>query len=1127
MANTTLPLKQIALFADLPDDMLAQIATNVQEQTLRADEVLFHEGQEGDTLYFIEKGEIEIYDEGEGGRASILATLRAGEYFGEMALLEEKPRSASARARGDSTLLTLDRKSFIELMEQNPKLAMKMTAAISARLRTSQSSGTVSGVETAQVQTGTTKVFISYSRRDKEFVQKLYTAITAQGIDTWVDWENIPLTADWWNEIQTGIEKADAFAFVISPDSLNSEVCGREVQTAVDNHKRLIPILHRDPQKGDPMHEKISSHNWVYMRSEDELHNNLSQMLEIVNTDLGWVREHTRLRERALEWERAKKNPSFLLQGTDLQNAEQWLEKAGNKQPQPTPLHYEYIQTSRKAAIARQRALLTYAAVGLVITLILAIVSFGFFLQSRTAEKAAQSAQQTAVANADAADVAKGQAQNSEATAQAERGLAEDAQATAEAERNISATAQANAEQAKALAEQQEFIARAGRLQSLPLTMLSGQLDLALLLGIEAYKFDPSLASENTLFTTWSANPELIRYLPGHEHAVLAADWSPDRQLATAGEDGEIIIWDNMTGKPAQVFQAVDGEIQSLAWSSDGQLASGDTNGDVIVWDVANGTPANVLKGHTGAVNVVAWSPRNQLTSGGEDGNIFVWNIARGVPQYTLSKAAASILDLDWSPTGILASANSDDEITVWGDSEISAPLTQTHSISGTAQLPHTNINLLQPDVQTLAWSPDGVLASGGFQQIFLWDIQRQEPSNILQGHSLFVNSLSWSDRGELASGASDNTVIVWDLENGRPKKTYRGHNDWVQAVSWSPDGILASAALDRTVILWRPDARAGQTLNGHDGWVYAAAYSPGGQLASGGEDGKVILWNLETNRPELTLSGHTASVFSVAWSPDGQLASGGADNKVILWNLSTATPSKTLLGHEAAVSTVAWSPDGQLASADEAGNVIVWNLDTGQPRVTYPGAGVEIALAWSPSNQLTLSAADGSITIFDAQTFEPLQTLTGEDHIRVLAWSPDGQLASDGKNYQIILWDLDTGQPGTFLRGHANTITSLAWSADGRLASGAEDNTLILWDLEGKAPAFIYRGHTSLVQSVSWSPDGAHLASAALDSTVMVWDTTPEAWMMKNCSRAGRNFTPDEWDKYFPDEDYHETCAP
>jgi len=62
-----------------------------------------------------------------------------------------------------------------------------------------------------------TDVFISYSRKDKEFVQVLYQALEQSQYDAWIDWEDIPATANWWEEIETGIAEADAFIFVLSP----------------------------------------------------------------------------------------------------------------------------------------------------------------------------------------------------------------------------------------------------------------------------------------------------------------------------------------------------------------------------------------------------------------------------------------------------------------------------------------------------------------------------------------------------------------------------------------------------------------------------------------------------------------------------------------------------------------------------------------------------------------------------------------------------------------------------------------------------------------------------------------------------------------------------------------------
>ena len=83
-------------------------------------------------------------------------------------------------------------------------------------------------------------IFISYSRRDIEFAQKIVDALAKNKLDTWADWKNIPASVGWEAEIFRGIEEADAFLFLISPDSVRSKMCNEEITHAVKNHKRII-----------------------------------------------------------------------------------------------------------------------------------------------------------------------------------------------------------------------------------------------------------------------------------------------------------------------------------------------------------------------------------------------------------------------------------------------------------------------------------------------------------------------------------------------------------------------------------------------------------------------------------------------------------------------------------------------------------------------------------------------------------------------------------------------------------------------------------------------------------------------------------------------------------------------
>ena len=86
------------------------------------------------------------------------------------------------------------------------------------------------------------EVFISYSRKNVEFARKLVKAIYDNGRENvWIDWEDIEYAEDWWHKIQIGIDSAENFLFILSPDSVQSKVCYDEVDYAVKSGKRIIP----------------------------------------------------------------------------------------------------------------------------------------------------------------------------------------------------------------------------------------------------------------------------------------------------------------------------------------------------------------------------------------------------------------------------------------------------------------------------------------------------------------------------------------------------------------------------------------------------------------------------------------------------------------------------------------------------------------------------------------------------------------------------------------------------------------------------------------------------------------------------------------------------------------------
>ena len=101
-------------------------------------------------------------------------------------------------------------------------------------------------------------------------MRKLNSAIDASGFDAWVDWEGIPLTADWMATITSAIEASDTLLFVISDASLDSEYCQKELEIAITGNKKIVPVVYAEPGGKKKIHPKLSATNWVFMRPKKD-----------------------------------------------------------------------------------------------------------------------------------------------------------------------------------------------------------------------------------------------------------------------------------------------------------------------------------------------------------------------------------------------------------------------------------------------------------------------------------------------------------------------------------------------------------------------------------------------------------------------------------------------------------------------------------------------------------------------------------------------------------------------------------------------------------------------------------------------------------------------------------------
>ena len=128
-------LKRVPLFSDLSEVELARFTDVVREREYPKNSVILFEDDPGDALYIVSSGQVKVVLIGEDGREVILSVLSDGDFFGEMSLIDDEPRSAHVIAMKDSHLLVLRRDDFQHQIQQLPSIALKVLKVLVGRLR--------------------------------------------------------------------------------------------------------------------------------------------------------------------------------------------------------------------------------------------------------------------------------------------------------------------------------------------------------------------------------------------------------------------------------------------------------------------------------------------------------------------------------------------------------------------------------------------------------------------------------------------------------------------------------------------------------------------------------------------------------------------------------------------------------------------------------------------------------------------------------------------------------------------------------------------------------------------------------------------------------------------------------
>ena len=951
----------------------------------------------------------------------------------------------------------------------------------------------------------TASLMISYSRKDKVFVKQLYDSLVARGFapeDIWVDWEGIPLSADWMAEITKGIQSSNAFIFVISPDSVASDVCAKELEIAANSNKRFIPILYREPEKGSNLHPKISSHNWVFIRDEQELEKMLPALVEAINMDLDWLAQHTRLFNRAKEWESQQRNDSYLVRGKDLQDAETFISQgAAGKEPTPTPLHAEYVQAAQKfAASVRRRNRIIAAVVGiaLLILSVFALVQWGIAEQETV----------RANDNANTAVAEQVRADNNASTAVANEKIAKENEAIASE----------NARAANALALSSEAIIQRGSdtQLSLVLALLSIQEtaeDNYVLLESKSALFS-SLNSPNVLYT-WDNNGVIVwevAYDPTGTYIAIG-----DGNFGS--KVGMVHVFDVESRELLYSLSPFTDRISGLDFSPDGtKLAIASWDGTARVIDVASSDALFTLGGHDGAsINDIKFSPNGKLiATAGDDALVKIWYGDTGTIKVSLPSHTNGVSSLAFGPDSTrLVSGSYDDTAILWD--------VDTNSL----------LFKLRPDgfvtdgksVESVAFSSDGSrLITGGYKTVVVWDAKNGTELQRLNGNQATVYDVDFAP-DNLSMVTASSGIKIWDWVYGTERFNLSSHHGEVNSVAFSSDGNqVVTGSWDYTAKLWSSNLRIETLrLKQHNSPNWDAGYSPDGKWLFTVGDSSVLIHDALTGDVVNTIYG-----YPVAFNPlDSRQIMTVDGTNVIIWTVKQQNPAFVISEEEAGIQSAIFSSDGKQILYLDGNDVLKkWDVENaGAPSVVDGYTGARIFDTWfGPDGNYFAAQGNNSAEIWDLDNMSngPLELVGHTDVVLTAVFSQDGKYVYTGSyDNTVRKWDAKTGELLLVMTGHTGRVLDVDVSPDGTLiASASADTTVRIWNAEDGKEIYKYEGNNEDANSVAFSPDGTKVLTASSDKSSKEFTIDYDTLLQIAQEYELRDLTTEECQRYLKRDD-------
>ena len=857
-------------------------------------------------------------------------------------------------------------------------------------------------------------VFLSYSRKDGEFVARLAEALRAQGFEAAYDASphasknpelGIAAEDEWWKQLERMITAADAMVFIVSPDSVASKVCDEEIVYARHMGKRVIAVMRReiDFAKAPP---KLAALN-VKLRflddSEVGFAASLAALIEALELDAAWWREQAWFAEQAKTWKDAEeaKRKDWTLSAAELARAEQWAARRPAKAPAASEAELEFLAASRahQAELAAEelrrmnlrRRLQIGVLAATLVALVLAIGG-GIFVVDR----------QRSVARSESlmlANVARGQAD-----------AAKDGSA----------------------------------------------LRLSLLAARDTYLSPAASEAEALLLRTsaaWRVEREFLAKPGMTDKAAISADGS---RLVTWPEyegDGNLTLWDARSG-------AV---IATLSPSKHTAEAPWPTNvwfaGDVVVARIED-------QGFRGDAQLVAW----RVTDGKR-----IWE--RTVPllvhDVLVSGASGRMVLAEQQMTGVEgvegAAAVSVVEMATERVVFTRAGKPESLAISEDG----SRLAIWVNDRISVVTVADGVEVNAIKADFGLLEARDAAAAGVSLDSDVVKGMRFSPDGGRLVAWATGHGVQGWGLETPAGAPFLKRGDEELNAVAFSADGERIAMWSDlgavRVFDVTSADVVEMDMAGADKSYLYTTALPNGGGLVTLSQNDNVLrVWSFENTRsPRLQLS-HDAALYSVEVSEDGRRGLTRDQAQVAtLWDLESGR-RLARLSHDDQMTGVGFASSGHVLSWGKGGVVRVWREEAGTrigtsawPLLSRDEATDDVKIGMSDSGLLS---RDGkSAIVWGGNMFATADVATGAFVVgdaagmrlceRLFSTYFSCGLAATSAPGRFAIWDGDhvaLTSPGAAklqVLSSERRQGTVDVSADGNLLLGFGADGAVVWD--------------------------------------------------------------------------------